>query len=602
MNTREKTRNLQASEGDVAARVVYESKPRVLLVDDDQTLLNALRRRLQFNFDIELATSARQALTMMKSQEPFAVIVADMTMPGMDGATLLGEVKRFFPGTVRVMLTGHTEPNVVNRAVNDSEVFRFLSKPCSAEVLDRVLEEASAEHIRWMQVVNWLQVGSVCSAPDDKALRKSRAFLNSRRFDVTTGLANRRTFEGDVLSAMAEQRASSTPAVLIHLDVDGFRLINESCGFGAGDELLRHVAEILLETVGPETRIARLSGDEFGILLRSDSADAGLDMYHRIFDSLASRFFCWDGELVPVSMCGGVVSLTPDIQGVTAWLLMAETACGVAKQLGKGRVHVTRPDDPEVARRRNENEWVYKTQQAVDRNRFTLMFQRIVPLQGRHRGREHIELLLRMVAESGVLESPAHFMPIAERYHLGGAVDRWVILNAFQWLAGDANRIRQISLCSINLSAGSLFDQDFVSFLGATRDTYRIPAETICLEITETAAMADLGAAAHVMCELRKLGFRFALDDFGSGLCSFAYLKNLPVDYLKIDGSFVRQLDTDETSYAIVESINRIAQVTGKKTVAEFVENDAIRQRLTRIGVDFGQGYAIHRPTPIEML
>jgi diguanylate cyclase (GGDEF)-like protein len=602
MNLLEKTGNLHSSDGALAAPKFDESKPRVLLVDDDQTLLNALRRRLQGNFDIELATSARQALTMMKAQDPFAVIVADMTMPGMDGATLLGEVKRFFPGTVRVMLTGHTEPNVVNRAVNDSEVFRFLSKPCPADVLDRTLEEAAAAYLRWTQVVNWLQVGSVCSAPDEKALRTSRAFLNSRRFDVTTGLANRRTFEGDVLTAISEQHASSAQAALIHLDVDNFRLINESCGFAAGDELLRHVAEILLETIGPEMRLARLSGDEFGILLRNNRADDGLDVYRRIFDALASRFFRWDGELVPVSVCGGVVALTPDIQGVTAWLLMAETACGVAKQLGKGRVHVTRPADPEVARRQIERAWLLKTQQAVDQNRFRLMFQRIAPLQGRDSGREHIELLLRMVAESGVLESAAHFMPIAERYHLGGAVDRWVVLNAFQWLAGDAGRIRRMSLCSINLSASSLFDQDFVSFLRATRDTYHIPAEMICLEITETAAMADLAAAAQVMCELRKLGFRFALDDFGSGLCSFAYLKNLPVDYLKIDGSFVRQLDTDQTSYAIVQSINRIAQVTGKKTVAEFVENDAIRQSLTQLGVDFGQGYAIHRPTPIEML
>lgn len=602
MKTLEKPGDPHSTQGDLGVPRAGEFTPRVLLVDDDQNLLNGLRRRLQANFQIELATSARQALAMMKSQDPFAVIVADMTMPGMDGATLLGEVKRFFPGTMRIMLTAHTEPNVVNRAVNDSEVFRFLSKPCPPDVLDRALEEATAAHLRWMQVVNWLQVGSVCSVPDEKALRTSRAFLNSRRFDITTGLANRRTFEGDVLAAIAEQYASSARAVIIHVDVDNFRLINEACGFAAGDELLRHIAETLLEIVSPDMRVARLSADEFGILLRSNGSDDELEVCRRLSETLAARYFRWDGELVPVSVCAGVVGLTPDIQGVTAWLLMAETACGVAKQFGRGRVHVTRPNDPEVARRQNEREWLLKTQQAVDQNRFKLMFQRIVSLREPADDREHIELLLRMVDESGTLVSPTHFMPIAERYHLAGAVDRWVVLNAFQWLAADVSRTRRISLCSINLSAGSLCDEDFVSFLRLTRDTHHIPADIICLEITETAVMADLGTAAQVMRELRELGFRFALDDFGSGLCSFAYLKNLPVDYLKIDGCFVKHLDTDQTSYAIVESINRIAQVTGKKTVAEFVENDAIRRSLTQIGVDFGQGYAMHLPAPIEML
>jgi len=602
MNAHDVIDNLRSSADDSTAPQVHESKLRVLLVDDDQTLLNSLRRRLQSNYEIELATGARQALTLMNSQELFAVIVADMTMPGMDGATLLGEVKRFFPGTVRVMLTGHGEPNVVNRAVNDSEVFRFLSKPCPAEVLDRALEEASAEHLRWRQVVRWLQVGAVCSAPEETALRTSRAFLNSRRFDVTTGLANRRAFEGDLLAAITNQHTSSAGPVLVHVDVDNFRLINESCGFAAGDELLRHVAEILLETVGPDMCTARLSTDEFGILLRGNGAGDGQEVCQRLFDTLAARFFRWDGELVPISMCAGVVGLTADVQGVAAWLLMAETACGVAKQLGKGHVYVTRPNDPAMARRQNEREWLAKTQRALDHNRFQLMFQRIAPLQAGDDGRMHFELLLRMQDESGTLVSPGVFMPIAERYHLATAIDRWVILNAFQWLGANADRQRRISLCSINLSAGSLSDPNFVSFLLATRHACHVPAEIICLEITETAAMDDLGVAADVIRDLRSLGIHFALDDFGSGMCSFAYLKNLPVDYLKIDGSLVKQIDTDQTSCAIVQSINQIAQATGKKTIAEFVENDAIRQILTRIGVDFGQGYGIHRPAPIVSL
>jgi diguanylate cyclase (GGDEF)-like protein len=579
-----------------------DAKPRVLLVDDDASLLNSLRRRLQDRFDIELATSARQALTLMQSETPFAVIVADMTMPGMDGATLLGEVKRFFPGTVRLMLTGHGERNVVNRAVNDCEVFRFLSKPCPPHELDRALEEASEVHFRWRRVARWLQAENICSAPDETALRRSRAFLNSRRFDTTTGLANRRVFEGDVLRAIVEQHATSPGSVLVHLDIDNFRLINESCGFVAGDELLRHVAEILLETVGADVRTARLSGDEFGILLRGGNADAGLKVCQLLSEALAERLFRWDGELIPVSVCGGVVSLTPDIQGVTPWLLTGEIACSVAKQLGRGRVHVAQANDPEVARRQSEREWLGKTQQAVDHNRFRLMFQRIVPLQEADGGRLHCELLLRMLDESEALVSPSVFMPVAERYHLAPAVDRWVIQNAFQWLAADVERARRLAMCSINLSARSLCDPDFIAFLLATREAHHVPAELVCLEITETAAMADIGTAADVIWDLRAVGFRFALDDFGSGLCSFTYLKNLPVDYVKIDGSFVKHIDTDPTSRAMVQSINWIGQVTGKRTIAEFVENDAIRKVVTHLGVDYGQGNGIHRPSPIETL
>jgi EAL domain-containing protein (putative c-di-GMP-specific phosphodiesterase class I) len=297
-----------------------------------------------------------------------------------------------------------------------------------------------------------------------------------------------------------------------------------------------------------------------------------------------------------------VVSLTPEIQGVTPWLLIGEIACGVAKQLGRGRVHVARANDPEVARRQSEREWLHKTQQAVDHNRFRLMFQRIVPLQKADDGRLHCELLLRMLDASEALVSPDVFMPVAERYHLSAAVDRWVIQNAFEWLAADVERARRLAMCSINLSAGSLCDPDFIAFLLATREARHVPAGLVCLEITETAAMADIGTAADVIRDLRAVGFQFALDDFGSGLCSFTYLKQLPVDYVKIDGSFIKHIDTDPTSRAMVQSINWIGQATGKRTIAEFVENDAIRKVVTQLGVDYAQGHGIHRPSPIESL
>jgi diguanylate cyclase (GGDEF)-like protein len=594
MDARNRATYSPTSGRDLISSSNAEPKPRILLVDDDRSLLNSLTRRLRARYQIEAATSARRALTMLESQPPFAVIVADMTMPGMDGATLLGEVKRFFPGTVRVMLTGHPERDIVSRAVNDCEVFRFLTKPCPPEDLDRALEEATEAHMRW------LEARSTEAFPNETALRASRAFLTSRRYDVTTGLANRRAFESEVLAVISTEQSSSAAPVLVHIDIDDFRAINESCGFAAGDEFLRHVAATLLRTVGPDLRTARLSADEFAILLRDRAAGDGLAVTQRLFGALAANPFRWNGEVLPVSACAGVVELTPEIHGVTAWLMTAEMACVAAKQLGKGRLHVALPNDPDLARRQGERQWLRRIQSAVNSNRFTLMFQRIVPLQMRDDGRSHFELLLRMVDDSGALISPGLFVPVAERYHLATAIDRWVVRSAFQWLGADADRQRRISLCSINLSGNSLCDPDFVSFLLATLRACHTPPELVCLEITETAAMADLGAVAEVMGDLRALGFRFSLDDFGSGLCSFSYLKNLPVDHVKIDGSFVRNMDTDQTSCAMVRAINQVAQATGKQTIAEFVENDAIRQALSEIGVDFAQGYAIHRPTPIE--
>jgi diguanylate cyclase (GGDEF)-like protein len=564
------------------------------LVDDDQSLLDSFRQRLRRNFEIATAPTARQALTILESEAPFAVIVANMTMPGMDGASLLGEVKRFFPSTVRLMLTGNEAQETASRAVNECEVYRFLTKPCPADGLERALDDATKEHLRWVQV------GRSGAAPIDTARGTSRAFLRSRRIDVTTGLSNRRAFEVNVLTAFARQDSSSSGHVLVHLDIDNFRLINESCGFAAGDELLRHFSDVLLESVGPDVGAARLSADEFGVLLHDASASDALALSRRVLDALADRPFRWDGELLPVSASAGVVELTPSVQGVTAWLLAAETACGVARDLGGSRVHVPGPNDPEPARRQNDRQWLAKIRQAIDGDRFKLMFQRIVPLQPNADAGVHFELLIRMLDELGALVAPSVFMPIAERYHLAPAVDRWVIRNAFQWLSANADRQRQISLCSINLSAGSLCDPDFVTFLLATQQAFNTSANLVCLEVTETAAMANLGTAAGVIDDLRSLGFHFALDDFGSGLCSFTYLKNLPVDYLKIDGSFVKHMDTDLINCAMVRSINQIGQVTGKKTIAEFVENDAIRRALTDIGVDFGQGYVFHRPTPIE--
>jgi EAL domain-containing protein (putative c-di-GMP-specific phosphodiesterase class I) len=345
--------------------------------------------------------------------------------------------------------------------------------------------------------------------------------------------------------------------------------------------------------------VARLSADEFGALLRTSTRDTE-EVCRRVLDALSDSPFHWSGELVPISACAGAVPLTSSVDGLTSWLLMAEAACGVAKQFGTGRFHVAREQDPKLIRRQDERHWLSRTQRALATNGFSLMFQRIVPLRPVDDAGSHFELLLRMSDDAGGLISPSSFMPVAERYHLSAAIDRWVVRNAFEWLTSDSSRLNDISVCSLNLSGGTLCDPQFPPFLLEMRKRYGLPASKLCLEITETAAVDDLTHASRVIGDLRDVGFHFALDDFGSGLCSFSYLKHLQVEYLKIDGSFVRQIDSDPISFAMVRSINEIGQVTGKKTVAEFVENEAIARAVRELGMDFAQGYGIHEPEPLK--
>ena len=277
----------------------------------------------------------------------------------------------------------------------------------------------------------------------------------------------------------------------------------------------------------------------------------------------------------------------------------ADEACYGAKEAGRNRVYVYHEDDAELATRRRETLTVVKIQRALKENNFLLYYQTIVPVHSHVDEGDHFELLLRMVNEEGQVLPPAAFLPAADRYSLTTKIDRWVISTAFQWFCNHPELLERLHLCSINLSGLSLGDMEFLKFINEQFEETNIPPEKICFEITETAAIANLTAATHFIKELKKLGSQFSLDDFGAGLSSFAYLKNLPVDYLKIDGMFVKNIVDDIVDFAMVKSINEIGHVMEKQTIAEFVENDAILARLKSIGVDFAQGYGISKPQPL---
>jgi EAL domain-containing protein (putative c-di-GMP-specific phosphodiesterase class I) len=282
---------------------------------------------------------------------------------------------------------------------------------------------------------------------------------------------------------------------------------------------------------------------------------------------------------------------------------MADAACYAAKDAGRNRIHVYRESDSELARRHGEMELVSRINHALEDDRFYLVYQPIVPIAAVGDRHQHFELLIRMQDETGGTISPSVFLAAAERYNLSVALDRWVIATAFAWLTDQSQHLGGIDLCSINLSGHSLGDKKFLNFVIQQLNKKDIPPEKICFEITETAAIANFDSATHLIDTLRERGCRFALDDFGSGLSSFAYLKNLPVDFVKIDGMFVKDIVDDPIALAMVKSINEIGQVMGKQTIAEFVENDAILEKLREISVDYAQGFGVGRPRLLsEML
>jgi len=418
--------------------------------------------------------------------------------------------------------------------------------------------------------------------------------------DPLTGLTNRREFERRAERLLAAVKLDKSEHALCFMDLDQFKIINDTCGHSAGDEMLRQLGSTLQSAVRHRDTLARLGGDEFGVLMEHCS----LDDAHRVATSLQKAIqdyqFLWEGRGFKVGVSIGLVTISPDTDSLTELLKQADAACYMAKDMGRNRIHVYHEEDSEIALRHGEMQWVTRIHQAIADNRFCLYAQPIVPLDGSTD--EHYELLIRMIDEKGETILPGAFLPAAERYNLILKIDYWVIENAFKLLMDHPVFQRQINFCSVNLSGQSLADHDFLDFIIKQLETSDIQGEKICFEITETAAISNLNAAKNFITTLKEMGCRFALDDFGSGLSSFGYLKNLPVDYLKIDGIFVKDIVNDPMDHAMVKSINEIGHVMGMKTIAEFVENEIIKGMLKEIGVNYAQGYAIGRPMAFDEL
>ncbi|NND65353.1 MAG: EAL domain-containing protein, partial [Gammaproteobacteria bacterium] len=441
---------------------------------------------------------------------------------------------------------------------------------------------------------------------DEKLVRlmaRKASRIIQPNYDSLTGAITRNGFEYYLETALYMARYNRSSHCVFYIDIDKLHVINETASHHAGDEALRLIARAIRSTVDVSGVVARLSGDEFGVLLTDCDVTEG----QRVADSLLRAIneipFYWDKSQHELSASIGVAAMTTDTKDIVAVLSAAEVACIAAKEAGRNRVQVYAIDNTAVMHRQAQIQWVGQLNSALKEDSFELFGQRYESLGNDTNERQHVEILLRLYDENNQLLTPDEFLPSAERFHLMPVVDRWVLRNTLKRIASSLPQsVRDRFVWSINLSGQSLTDVDFYRFVCKEVEQMGIDPATICFEITETAAITDKDQAIEFMAGLRNHGFLFALDDFGTGLSSFAYLQQMPVDYLKIDGTFIERVAADVVTHSMVGAIQEIADRMGLLTIAEFVNEPATREVLSDIGVDYAQGFSVHAPERLHEL
>ncbi len=445
--------------------------------------------------------------------------------------------------------------------------------------------------------------GVVLVFHDVSELRSLAQMTYHATHDSLTGLINRREFEKRVNQALEYTRDRDKRYALCYLDLDNFKVVNDSCGHVAGDELLKQLTLTLRGFLREGDTLSRIGGDEFGILFSGCSIASAKRLAEKIRCQVETFRFVWEDKSFRIGASIGLVPVTAESGTISDVLSAADSACYVAKESGRNRIHVYKKTDSAMLERRGQVQWAQRIHAILEEDRFRLYFQPISPIQDMAVSASKLrgEVLVRMLDGDGSLIAPDAFISAAERYSLMANIDSWVVKNTLETLGRDVALVQErISACSINLSGQSLSDDRFMSSLVEMIEDRDIPPDLLCFEITETAVISNLSNARRLIDTLRSMGCRFALDDFGVGLSSFGYLKSLAVDYLKLDGCFIKNMTRDSTDYAMVHAINYVGQTLRIKTIAEFVENRQTLEALREIGVDYAQGYGIGKPLPLE--
>ena len=428
----------------------------------------------------------------------------------------------------------------------------------------------------------------------------SRRLKYQASHDILTKLINRSEFEKRVRSAISIAHDQGENSAVLYIDLDRFKLINDICGHAAGDELLKQVAKLLRNIVGDKNSVARMGGDEFAVLIEDCYFSQADKIANKILAELAAYRFSWNEKTFSVEASIGIAEIKESCDGLTYILNAVDSACYLAKESGRNCIRKYSEGDDTIIERKGQERWIQQFDRALEKNEFILYAQPIVPLSKDGAKKNALEVLVRMLDEDGSIIPPNAFLPAVERYDRAYKLDRWIVEQVFKFVSENKKFVKDLGKCSINLSGQSMAEDDLLPYIQEKAKEYKVDSTKICFEITETAAIANLTTAIDLINSLKEQGFLFALDDFGSGLSSFAYLKSLPVDYLKIDGIFVKDMQTDKVNYAMVKAIHDMSAVLNKQTIAEYVENEAVMELLTEIGIDFGQGFYLGKPEPIE--
>ncbi|MCU7834330.1 MAG: EAL domain-containing protein [gamma proteobacterium symbiont of Taylorina sp.] len=577
-----------------------------------------MERSLVQAYGLEITLRKESEELLFAEKERFLV-----TLDSIDDAVITVDKKErvLYLNPKATELTGWDSINAINQPI--TKVVNLLngdSRTPTENILRRVIDEQvphrSADSlflahrdgyiISVKQLISPMRnrnnevVGAVIALHDITDAKRMEQNLNYQAsHDSLTGLINRTEFENRLRQSVEHCKTDKSTHALFYIDLDNFKIINDTCGHMAGDQLLCQITKILEDKLRRGDTLARLGGDEFGGILDGCPIDRAELIARDICQRIQNYLFVWEDHQFNIGASIGLVQINEDSQHIERLMSMADSSCYAAKDLGRNRVFVYQDDDAGMMQKQGEMQWVSRINKAFLEDRFVLYFQLISPVNRKEKGL-HFEILLRMLDEHNNLIAPGEFLPAAEHYDSIKTIDHWVVRNTFAWLNSHPEITQQVKLCSINLSGHSLGDEHFMHHLKEYFKTNHFPAHKICFEVTETAAIQNLSVAIHFIDTIKKLGCSFSLDDFGSGMSSFGYLKQLSIDYLKIDGLFVKDIVIDPVDAAMVKSINEVGQIMGLKTIAEYVENDDVLDAIREIGVDFAQGYAISHPKPLD--